>query len=98
MHDAAGITVIDVDRKSKRVADPLFQRDRVGVFHLAAARLLRFTNRNTLDMRQRFGLAHIEALIDNAFGGRGRIRHADQRPRMAGRQLPQGDIGLNFGW
>ena len=97
VHGAAGIAVIDIDRKAERVADALFQRDRVGVFRLAAARLLGFANRNTLDMRQRFGLAHIEAFIDNAFGGRGRIGHADQRAGVAGRQLARCDVGLHLG-
>ena len=97
VHGAAGIAVIDADRKAERVADALFQRDRVGVLHLAAARLLRLALRHALDMRQRFGLAHIEAFLDDALGGRGRIGHADQRARMAGRQLARCDIGLHLG-
>jgi hypothetical protein len=48
VHGAAGIAVIDIDREAERVADALFQRDRVGVFGLAATRLLGFANRNTL--------------------------------------------------
>src|ERR1700721_315685 len=63
VNGAAGITVFDADRKAERVADPLFQCDRVGVLHLAAARLLGFANRNTLDMRQCLGLTHVEAIV-----------------------------------
>ena len=48
-------------------------------------------------MRQRLGLAHIEAFLDNAFGGGRRIGHADQRARVAGRQLARCDIGLHLG-
>src|SRR3981081_931148 len=62
---AAGIAVIDIDGKPKRVADALFQRHRVGVFHLAAARLLPFANRHALDMRQRLGLTDVEAFLDD---------------------------------
>jgi hypothetical protein len=47
-------------------------------------------------MRQRLGLAHIEAFFDDAFGGRKRIGHADQRARMSRGKLAGGDIGLHF--
>ena len=97
LHGAAGIAVIDADRKAERVADALFQRDRVRVFDLAAARLLRLALRHALDMRQRLGLAHVEALLDDAFGGSGRIGHADQRAGVTGRQLARCDVGLHLG-
>src|SRR6202171_226085 len=87
VHGAAGIAVIDVDHKAERIADAFFQRDRIGIFHLAAARFLGFALRHTLDMCQRLGLAHIEAFVDDTFGGSSRIGHADQGPRVAGRWL-----------
>ena len=34
VHGAAGIAVIDADREPERVADALFQRDRIGSFAL----------------------------------------------------------------
>jgi hypothetical protein len=49
--------------KTKRVADALLQRDRVGSFCLATAarpRLLRLALRHAIFMRQRFGLAYVE--------------------------------------
>src|SRR5580700_6602704 len=63
MHGAAGAAVVDVDRQPKRVADPLLQRDRIGILQLAAARLLRLALGHALDMRQRLGLANIEAFL-----------------------------------
>ncbi len=48
-------------------------------------------------MRQRLGLAYGEALLDNAFGGGGRIGHVDQRAGVTGRELAQGDVGLHLG-
>src|ERR1700722_3482915 len=83
VHGTAGVAMIDVDREPKGIAKPLLERDRIGVFHGAAARLLGFAYGYALDMRQRLGLTHIEALLDNAFGDAHRIRHADQRPGMA---------------
>ena len=47
-------------------------------------------------MRQRLGLAHVEAFLDDALGGGGRIGHADQRAGMAGRQLARRDVGLHL--
>jgi len=44
-------------------------------------------------MGQRFGLAHVEAFLDDAFRRSRRIGHADQCARMARRQLTLGDIG-----
>ena len=84
---AAGIAMIDADREPERVADALLQRDRVGILRLAAARLLRLALRHAFDMRQRLGLADVEAFLDDALGGGERIGHADQRAGMAGRQL-----------
>src|SRR5258708_24984567 len=69
VHGAAGIAVIDADREPERVAYALFQRDRIRVLCLAAALLLRFALRHALDMRQRLGLRHVEALLHDAFGG-----------------------------
>src|ERR1700738_2618177 len=57
---AAGVAVIDIDRKSQRVADALFQRDRVGILGLAATRLLRLGFRHALAMRPRLGLASVQ--------------------------------------
>src|SRR6266850_6376483 len=68
LYGAAGIAVIDADRKAERVAHALFQRDRVGGFDLAAARLLRLALGHTLDMRQLLGLAHGEAFLDDTLG------------------------------
>src|ERR1700682_5607383 len=84
VHSAAGIAVIDADRQPKRVADAFFQRDRIGIFHLAAARLLRLALPHALGMRQRLGLTHVEAFFDDAFGGSSGIWHADQRAGVAG--------------
>ena len=99
LHGAAGIAVIDGDGEAERVADALFQRERVGVLGLAAAaaRLLRLALRHALVMRQRLGLAHVEAFLDDALGRGERIGHADQRAGMAGGQLAGGDIGLHLG-
>src|ERR1700738_1672804 len=90
VHGTAGIAVIDADRQPKRVADALLQRDRIGIFHLAAARLLRLALWHALDMRQRLGLTHVEAFFDDAFGGSSRIWQADQRAGGAGRQQAPG--------
>src|SRR5438105_12099288 len=84
VHRAAGIAMINADREAKRVADALFQRNRVEVLYLASARFLRFPFRHPLDMRQRFGLTHVEALLHNTLGSGSGIGHADQRPRVAG--------------
>ena len=80
--------MFDADLEAEHVADPFFQGQRVGILrHLAAARLLRLALRHALDMRQRLGLAHVEAFLDNALGRGGRVGHADQRAGMTGRQL-----------
>src|SRR5882757_8102309 len=41
VHGATAVAVIDADGKPERIADAFLERDRVGVFHLATARLLR---------------------------------------------------------
>ena len=38
VHGAAGLPVVDTDSQAQRVADPFFQRHRIRVFLLAAAR------------------------------------------------------------
>ncbi len=48
-------------------------------------------------MRQRLGLAHVEAFLDDAFRGSQRIGHADQRAGVARGQLARSDIGLHLG-
>ena len=74
--------------KSERVATPLFQRLRVGILGLAVARSTSASClRHALVMRQRFDLAHVQALLDDALGAQPRIGLADQRARMAGRQF-----------
>ncbi len=92
-----GSAVIDVDRQPKRVADPLLQRDRIGILQLAAARLLRLALGHALDMRQRLRLPNIETFLDDTLGGGRRVGHADQRAGVAGRQLAQRDVGLHLG-
>src|SRR6185437_833053 len=87
---SAGFAMIDADLEAERVADLLFQRERIGVLDLAAdpaARFLRLALGHALFMRQRLSLPHVEALLDNALGGSGGIGHADQRAGMARRQL-----------
>src|ERR1700743_16104 len=85
---AAGIAMFDADLEAEHVADPLFQRQRVGILDLAsAARLLRLAFGHTLDMRERLGLAHIGPSLANALAGGGGIGHADRRARMAGGKL-----------
>src|SRR4051794_36769362 len=83
VHGAAAVAVIYADGKPERIADALLERDRVGVLHLAAARLLRLALRNTFVVSERLGLTHVESFFDDAFGGGSRIGHADQRARMA---------------
>src|SRR5437868_760718 len=60
---AAGVAVVHGHGKTKRVADALLQRDRVGILGLPATaarpRLLRLALRHALFMRQRFGLAYV---------------------------------------
>src|ERR1700719_3634090 len=85
VHDAPGIAVIDADGKPERVADASLQCGRVGILYLAAPRLLRLALRHALDMGQRFGLAHVETLFDDALGGGEGVGHADQCPGVAGR-------------
>ena len=96
---AAGVAVIDGHGKTERVADALFQRDRVGIFCLAAAarpRLLRLALRHALFMRQRLGLAYVQPLLDDALRRGQRIGHADQGAGVACRQLAVGDKGLHL--
>src|SRR5258705_11974589 len=62
---AAGVAVVDGHGKTKCIADALLQRDRVGIFCLAAAggpRLLRLAFRHALFMCQRLGLADVQPL------------------------------------
>src|ERR1700757_2767031 len=82
---AAGIAVMDRDAKSERIADALFQRQRIGVLGTAAARarLLRLALRHALHMRELFGLADVEAFGHDLLGSGERIGHADQRAGMA---------------
>src|SRR4051794_7609516 len=65
---AAGIAMIYADVEPERVADALFQRDRIGILHLAATRLLRLACRHALVMRQRLGPAYVETFGDDALG------------------------------
>src|SRR6185437_16377015 len=84
LHGAAGIAMVDTNSEPERIGDALLQRDGVGILGLAAAgspRFLRLAFRHALFMRQRLGLAHIEALLDDLPGGGERIGHADQRAR-----------------
>src|ERR1700754_4305298 len=43
VHGAAAFAMIDADGKPERIADAFLERDRVGILHLAAARLLRLS-------------------------------------------------------
>src|ERR1700730_5678176 len=65
LHGAAGIAMVDVDVEPERIGDALLQRDGVGILGLAAGgpRLLRLALRHALFMRQRLGLADVEALL-----------------------------------
>src|SRR4029079_19451063 len=83
----AGIAMIDGYAKAERVADAFFQLQRIGVFGLAAARLLRLALGHALDMRQRLGLTDVEPLGDNALGGSERGRPAYKRAARAGGQI-----------
>src|ERR1700761_642196 len=97
LHRAAGVAVIDADVEPERIRDALLQRDRVGILCLAGtACLLRLALRYAFDMRERLGLAHVEALLDDLLGSSQRIGHADQRAGVPSRQLTGGDIGLHF--
>src|SRR6201996_8835042 len=97
LHRAAGVAVIDADVEPERIRDALLERDGVGILCLAGtACLLRLALRYAFDMRERLGLAHVEALLDDLLGSSQRIGHADQRAGVPSRQLTGGDIGLHF--
>ena len=67
MHGAAGVLVINADRKPEHVADAAFQRQRVGILlHPAGARFLRLPGRYALLVREMLGLANAEAFLDDA--------------------------------
>src|SRR4029079_3524454 len=62
----ARIAMIDGYAKAERVADAFFQLQRIGVFGLAGARLLRLALRHAFVMRQRFSLTDVEPVRDDA--------------------------------
>src|SRR3569832_1723391 len=96
---AAGVAVADGYGETERVADAFLKRDRVGIFCLAATtcpRLLRLAFRDAFLMRQRLGLADVEAFLDNALRRGKRIGHADQCAGVACRYLAFGDKFLHF--
>ena len=63
LHRAAGIAVVDADGKPERVADPLLERDRVGILGLGGCRAARLAaiidqlGTAALDMRKQAALA-----------------------------------------
>ena len=93
--------MVDRHGEAERVADTLLQRQRVRIFLLCCAaagpRLLRLALRHALLVRQRFGLADVEALLDDASCRRQRVGHADQRAGVAGGELAGRDVGLHLG-
>src|SRR5262245_2532430 len=86
LHGPAGIAVVDGDVQAQRIADALLKCERVGVLLLGgaaatSARLLRLALRHALFMRQRFGLAHVEARSEER-----RVGQEGRAVRWTGRQ------------
>src|SRR5450432_3595961 len=85
VHGTAGSAMVDADAEPENIAHALFQRQRVGIFHFAAPRLLRFALRYAFVMGERLRLARVKAFLDNALRSSNRIGHTNQRSRVTRR-------------